>query len=48
VSALEVARDMAPAIARGVLFETVPTDWLVEIHRLQAFSLHCDADTVAE
>ena len=44
--ALEIARDMAPAIARGVLFESVPTDWLLEIHRLQAFSLHCDADTL--
>jgi glycerophosphoryl diester phosphodiesterase len=41
--ALEIARDLAPTIARGVLFEAVPADWLAEITRLQAFSLHCDA-----
>ncbi|PKO91218.1 MAG: glycerophosphodiester phosphodiesterase [Betaproteobacteria bacterium HGW-Betaproteobacteria-10] len=46
--ALEVARDLAPGIARGVLFEAVPTDWLAEIKRLGAFSLHCDADFLAE
>ncbi|HSG21726.1 MAG TPA: glycerophosphodiester phosphodiesterase [Azonexus sp.] len=44
LAALEVARDLAPGIARGVLFEAVPAGWLAEIRRLQAFSLHCDAD----
>jgi glycerophosphoryl diester phosphodiesterase len=48
LSALEVARDLAPDIARGVLFETVPADWLAEINRLQAFSLHCDADLLSD
>ena len=48
LSALEVARDLAPGIARGVLFETVPADWLAEIKRLQAFSLHCDADLLSD
>lgn len=43
LAALAIARDLAPAIARGVLFEAVPADWLAEINRLQAFSLHCDA-----
>jgi glycerophosphoryl diester phosphodiesterase len=42
--ALEVARDLAPAIQRGVLFEAPPADWLAELRRLQAVSLHCDAD----
>lgn len=44
LTALEVARDLAPGIARGVLFESVPADWLAELKRLRAFSLHCDAD----
>lgn len=44
LTALAVARDLAPGIARGVLFESVPADWLAEIKRLRAFSLHCDAD----
>ncbi len=48
LSALEVARDLAPDIARGVLFETVPADWLAEIKRLQAFALHCDADLLGD
>ncbi len=42
--ALEVARDLAPGIARGVLFESVPADWMAELKRLRAFSLHCDAE----
>jgi len=46
--ALEIARDLAPTIARGVLFEAVPADWLAEIRWLQAFSLHCDADLLPD
>lgn len=46
--ALEIARDLAPDIVRGVLFEAVPADWLTEIRRLQAFSLHCDADLLSD
>ena len=42
--ALEVARDLAPEIRRGVLFEAPPADWLAQLQRLQAVSLHCDAD----
>ncbi|MBI2277537.1 MAG: glycerophosphodiester phosphodiesterase [Dechloromonas sp.] len=44
LEALEIARDLAPEIERGVLFEAVPADWLSEIQRLQAVSLHCDGD----
>ncbi len=44
LAALEVARDLAPEVRRGVLFEAPPADWLAELRRLQAVSLHCDAD----
>lgn len=43
LDALAVARDVAPQIRRGVLYESVPAGWLEDIRRLQAFSLHCDA-----
>ncbi|MGB7501485.1 MAG: glycerophosphodiester phosphodiesterase [Azonexus sp.] len=48
LEALEVARDRAPQIRRGVLFEAPPADWLAQLRRLQAFSLHCDADLLSE
>jgi len=48
LEALEVARERAPAIRRGVLFEAPPADWLVELRRLQAISLHCDADLLRD
>lgn len=41
--ALAVARDLAPELRRGVLFDTVPVCWLNEVDRLQAYSLHCHA-----
>ena len=46
--ALAVARDLAPDIRRGVLFDQVPADWLSEINRLQAYSLHCNAVSLAD
>jgi glycerophosphoryl diester phosphodiesterase len=46
--ALEVARDLAPEIRRGVLFEAPPADWLAQLQRLQAVSLHCDADLLSD
>ncbi|MGV0952079.1 MAG: glycerophosphodiester phosphodiesterase, partial [Azonexus sp.] len=48
LEALEVARDRAPQIRRGVLFEAPPADWLAQLRRLQAFSLHCDADLLSD
>lgn len=48
LAALEVARDLAPEICRGVLFEAPPPDWLAELRRLQGVSLHCDADLLAD
>jgi glycerophosphoryl diester phosphodiesterase len=48
IAALEVARDLAPEIRRGVLFEKPPADWLAEVRRLRAVSLHCDADLLRD
>jgi glycerophosphoryl diester phosphodiesterase len=48
LAALAVARDVAPEISRGVLFEAPPRDWLAEVQRLQAISLHCDANLVGD
>ncbi len=48
LAALAVARDVAPEVSRGVLFETPPRDWLAEVHRLRAIALHCDADLVRD
>jgi glycerophosphoryl diester phosphodiesterase len=48
LEALEIARDLAPQIRRGILFEAVPADWLDEMKRLQAVSLHCDADLLTD
>jgi glycerophosphoryl diester phosphodiesterase len=43
LEALEIARDLAPQIPRGVLFERVPADWLATVRRLQAVTLHCNS-----
>jgi glycerophosphoryl diester phosphodiesterase len=48
LAALAVARDLAPEIPRGVLFEDPPRDWLAEVQWLQAVSLHCDAGLVRD
>lgn len=43
LEAVEIARDLAPEIPRGLLFEQVPPDWQQEMERLQAATLHCSA-----
>lgn len=43
LEALEIARDLAPGIPRGVLYEHVPDDWLATLRRLDAVTLHCSA-----
>jgi glycerophosphoryl diester phosphodiesterase len=48
LEALEIARDLAPNISRGILFETVTLHWLDEMRRLQAMTLHCHADSVSD
>lgn len=39
--ALEVARDCAPSVPRGMLFEVVPADWRARLRTLGAVTLHC-------
>ena len=46
--ALAVARDVAPGLPRGILFEAVPDDWHACLTDLGAFSLHCDASGLAD
>jgi len=48
LEALEIARDLAPQLPRGVLFEQVPADWLAVLRRLQAVTLNCAADRVSD
>ncbi|UCV20213.1 glycerophosphodiester phosphodiesterase [Ferribacterium limneticum] len=48
LEALEIARDLAPQIPRGVLFEQVPADWLAVVRRLQAVTLHCDVEHLSD
>ncbi len=43
LEAVEVARDLAPDLARGLLFEQIPVDWQQEMARLRAVTLHCNA-----
>ena len=46
--ALAVARDVAPELPRGVLFKSLPADWLDIVRRLGAVSVHCAADRLDE
>ena len=48
LEALEIACDLAPRIRRGILFEAVPVDWLAEMRRLQAVTLHCAGDLLTD
>jgi glycerophosphoryl diester phosphodiesterase len=48
IEVLEIARDVAPGIPRGVLYEVAPRDWRAELNRLQAVSLHCDAELLTD
>ena len=43
MAALAIARDLAPAIPRGLLFDRVPIDWLSQMHALRGVTLHCNA-----
>ncbi|WP_460906089.1 glycerophosphodiester phosphodiesterase [Paraburkholderia jirisanensis] len=40
--ALVAARDAAPALPRGMLFEALPDDWLRIVRELECVSLHAD------
>ena len=43
MEALAIARDLAPAMARGLLFDRVPADWRQQMADLQGVTLHCNA-----
>lgn len=43
VEALEAAREAAPELPRGLLYDAVPANWRMEFMRLGCASLHCDA-----
>nr|WP_197735939.1 glycerophosphodiester phosphodiesterase [Stella humosa] len=40
-ASLEAAREVAPALPRGLLVRAVPEDWQARVERLGAVSLHC-------
>lgn len=46
MEALAVARDLAPAIPRGLLFNAVPADWYRQLLSLGGVTLHCNARLV--
>jgi glycerophosphoryl diester phosphodiesterase len=48
LEALAVARDLAPEIRRGLLYEEVPSGWQADFDRLHGFSLHCAADSLGD
>ena len=48
LEALEIARDLAPAIPRGLLFGAVPANWRQTLRRLHAVTLHCAADRLSD
>jgi glycerophosphoryl diester phosphodiesterase len=41
LEALTAAREAAPELPRGLLFDVPPADWLATCRRLQCVSLHC-------
>ncbi len=41
LAALEAAREAAPELPRGLLFEAPPPDWQQAFRRLACYSLHC-------
>jgi len=46
--ALAVARQLAPNIPRGLLYEAVPSHWPDDMKRLDVVSLHCAADLLSD
>ena len=48
IEVLEVARQVAPDLPRGLLYEKVPDDWWATFQRLGGYSLHCRADCLSD
>lgn len=42
MDALAAARESAPDLPRGLLFETLPEDWMARVRTHGALSVHCD------
>ena len=42
MDALEAAREVAPDLPRGLLFERLPEDWAARVQAHGALSVHCD------
>jgi glycerophosphoryl diester phosphodiesterase len=47
MEALVAAREVAPHLPRGLLFERVPDDWAAQMTAHDALSIHCDASLLA-
>ena len=47
-AALETAREAAPQLARGLLFDAVPPDWRAQLEALACVSLHCNQEKLDE
>jgi glycerophosphoryl diester phosphodiesterase len=41
---LAAAREVAPELPRGLLFDAVPSDWLERLQTLGCMALHCNAE----
>ena len=46
--ALASAQQQAPEIARGLLFDQIPADWLSRLQELDAVALHCNHKYLSE
>ena len=46
--ALDVALHRAPEVPLGLFFEQVPTDWMAELRRFDALTLHCSANDLPD
>ena len=46
MDALAAAQKFAPHIARGALFDQIPADWLAQVKKLNAVSLHTNQRTL--
>jgi len=42
MDALEAAREAAPDLPRGLLFDDIPDDWPARLHQHAAVSIHCN------
>lgn len=48
LEALASAQKQAPEIARGLLFDQIPADWLSRLQELDAVALHCNHKHLSE